>query len=128
LEPDRDTLLDLVHDLQHDLGRYLLLPLQLLPTDAPTGAVRAAVQAALLRTRQGPTGVTSAASLWHTFCQEAGPTWRHLPAGERLQDAVVRALAWSTVAVPVRAEVVRDFTAVADAIRALRQALETGAP
>lgn len=127
--PDRDSLLDLLNDLQHDLGKHLLLPVALLPATASPAEVRIAVLAALERTRHGPSGTVAAANLWQAFVADAGAGWPWPGAATALQAAVATALSWQSAASagPVaRQAVQRDFTAVAEAIRAVRAEVEAG--
>ncbi len=111
---------DLLADLAHDLGKYIRLPLAMLPLGADDDAVRAAAEDALLRTRRGPSGITSAAEIWNEFLGEldAEPAWL-LP----LREAVERALAYvEDLHVAPTDQIRADLEAVTPAIRVALEA------
>ena len=125
----RDELVDALSDLRHDLGKYLRLPLAMLPAGAAADAVREAARAALLRTRRGPRGVSSAAEIWAEARPELEPLdrWR---AGGPLVDAVDAALRWThRLDAPDaldRAALVADLGGVTTAIDALLMEVQGG--
>ncbi len=118
----REDLLDALDELQHDLGKYLRLPLAMLPRDAGPELVREAAQTALLRTRRGAGGVTSAEDIWRAFVDEVGAA---LPLNT-LEPVVARALAWRGRLDELDREALEaDLGAVSGAIRALMESLQS---
>lgn len=122
-----DDLVDALMDLQHDLGKYVWLPLAMLPADAGPAAVRAAAADALLRTRRGPGGVTSAAEIWAAFTEEVGEALDDAPGFEAVRATVARALAHvERIEVADPAILRRDLQAVGPAIRAALREVHGG--
>jgi hypothetical protein len=130
VSPDeRDALLDVLSDLRHDLGKYLRLPLAMLPADAAADEVREAARTALIRTRRGPRGVSTAAEIWSEARHDLEPLarWR---AGAGLAEAIEAALRWTgalDAPTPLdRAALFSDLGGVTTAIDALLLEVQGG--
>lgn len=129
---DLQAILEALDDLKHDLGKYLVMPVAMLEPGAAPEQVRDAVAQALLRTRVGPSGTSSAADLWQAFQLEVGDGPDARDALAPLARSVDRALDWQAAlaagSAVDRQAVLADFRAVSVAIDGVVAALSGDAP
>ena len=124
---EREDLVDALADLRHDLGKYLRLPLAMLPAQATEGELREAARTALLRTRRGPRGASTAAELWAEGRAELEPLDR-FDRGAAVVAAVEAALSWvPRLDGPLdRGALQRDLGSVSEAIADLLEEVRHG--